>query len=42
VLASDDVDLTKAYVDFASRHGLRPQFLFDRRKILGAIRRAPA
>jgi predicted O-methyltransferase YrrM len=42
VLASDDVDLTKAYVDFASRHELRPQFLFDRRKILGAIRRASA
>jgi predicted O-methyltransferase YrrM len=39
VLASDDVDLTKAYVDFATRHGLRPRFLFDRRKILGAIRR---
>ena len=39
VLASDDVDLTKAYVDFATRHELRPQFLFDRRKILGAIRR---
>jgi len=42
VLASDDVDLTKAYVDFASRHELRPQFLFDRRKILGAVRRPPA
>jgi predicted O-methyltransferase YrrM len=39
VLASDDVDLTKAYVDFATRHDQRPQFLFDRRKILGAIRR---
>ncbi len=39
VLASDDVDLTKAYVDFASRYEQRPEFLFDRRKILGAIRR---
>ncbi len=39
VLASDDADLTKAYVDFAGRTGQRPQFLFDRRKILGAIRR---
>ncbi|BFU42306.1 class I SAM-dependent methyltransferase [Krasilnikovia sp. MM14-A1004] len=42
VLASDDVDLTKAYVDFATRIGARPQFLFDRRKILGAIRREAA
>jgi len=39
VLASDDVDLSKAYVDFASRYEQRPEFLFDRRKILGAIRR---
>jgi predicted O-methyltransferase YrrM len=39
VLASDDVDLTRAFVDFATRHEQRPQFLFDRRKILGAIRR---
>jgi predicted O-methyltransferase YrrM len=40
VLASDDVDLFKAYVDFAERLELSPQFLFDRRKILGATRRA--
>jgi predicted O-methyltransferase YrrM len=39
VLASDDVDLTKAYVDFAVRNELRPAFLFDSRKILGALRR---
>jgi predicted O-methyltransferase YrrM len=39
LLVSDDVDLSKAYVDFATRHDQRPQFLFDRRKILGAIRR---
>jgi predicted O-methyltransferase YrrM len=39
VLASDDVDLAKAYVDFAARNELRPQFLFDSRKILGALRR---
>jgi predicted O-methyltransferase YrrM len=39
VLASDDVDLTKAYVDFAVREDLHPQFLFDSRKILGALRR---
>jgi predicted O-methyltransferase YrrM len=37
VLVSDDVDLSRAYVDFATRYGQRPQFLFDRRKILGAI-----
>ncbi|RZU50274.1 putative O-methyltransferase YrrM [Krasilnikovia cinnamomea] len=42
VLASDDVDLTKAYVDFATKIGARPHFLFDRRKILGAIRREAA
>jgi predicted O-methyltransferase YrrM len=39
VLASDDVDLAKAYVDFATSHELRPEFLFDSRKILGAVRR---
>ncbi|MEV6597031.1 class I SAM-dependent methyltransferase [Actinoplanes sp. NPDC051346] len=39
VLASDDADLTKAYLDFATRTGQKPQFLFDRRKILGALRR---
>jgi predicted O-methyltransferase YrrM len=39
VLASDDVDLTKAYVDFATREEQHPEFLFDSRKILGAFRR---
>jgi predicted O-methyltransferase YrrM len=39
VLASDDVDLTKAYLDFATREGQHPEFLFDSRKILGAFRR---
>ncbi len=39
ILASDDVDLTKAYVDFAKKVQQRPHFLFDRRKIVGAIRR---
>jgi len=39
ILASDDVDLTKAFVDFAGRYEQRPEFLFDSRKILGAIRR---
>jgi predicted O-methyltransferase YrrM len=39
VLASDDTDLTKAYVDFAAKNSLRPHFLFDSRKVLGAIRR---
>lgn len=39
VLASDDTDLTKAYVDFAAKSGHKPHFLFDSRKVLGAIRR---
>ncbi|GGQ39460.1 class I SAM-dependent methyltransferase [Couchioplanes azureus] len=39
ILASDDVDLTKAYVDFVTRTQQRPHFLFDRRKILGAVRK---
>jgi predicted O-methyltransferase YrrM len=39
ILASDDTDLTKAYVDFATKNSVRPHFLFDSRKVLGAIRR---
>ena len=37
VLASDDVDVTKAFVDFAAKIERRPHLLFDRRKVFGAI-----
>lgn len=39
IFASDDVHSSKAFLDFCGRHGQRPSFLFDSRKITGAVRR---
>lgn len=39
VFASDDVNASRAFLDFCGRHGQRPAFLFDSRKITGAVRR---
>ncbi len=38
LFASDDVDVSKAFIDFCKRRGLHPEFLFDSRKITGALR----
>lgn len=38
LFASDDVDCSKAFLDFCRRHRQDPRFLFDRRKIIGAVR----
>jgi predicted O-methyltransferase YrrM len=38
VLASDDVDNTPAFLDFCRARRLRPAFLFDARKVTGAVR----
>ncbi len=38
LFASDDVDVSKAFLDFCRRHAQRPEFLFDSRKITGALR----
>jgi predicted O-methyltransferase YrrM len=38
LFASDDCDVSKAYIDFCTRRGRRPQFLFDNRKMTGALR----
>lgn len=42
VFASDDVNSSRAFLDFCGRHGQRPAFLFDSRKITGAVRRLGA
>lgn len=39
VLASDDVNDSRAFIDFCARHNQRATLLFDSRKITGAIRR---
>jgi predicted O-methyltransferase YrrM len=38
VLASDDVNNTPAFLDFCRARGQRPAFLFDARKMTGAVR----
>src|SRR3954468_4155205 len=38
VLASDDVDDSRAFLDFTAQRARRPAFLFDHRKIVGAVR----
>ena len=38
LFASDDVECSKAFIDFCRRNHQRPQFLFDRRKVIGALR----
>ncbi|MFI5914803.1 class I SAM-dependent methyltransferase [Dactylosporangium sp. NPDC051541] len=38
VLASDDVDDSRAFLDFCAQRARRPAFLFDHRKIVGAAR----
>jgi predicted O-methyltransferase YrrM len=42
VLASDDVNVSRAFIDFCAGHNQRPVFLFDNRKIIGAVRRPAA
>jgi len=37
VFASDDVECSRAFLDFCRDHGQRPTFLFDSRKITGAV-----
>ena len=39
VFASDDVDDSRAYLDFCHRNGTSPSLLLDRRKVIGAVRR---
>ncbi|MET9882031.1 class I SAM-dependent methyltransferase [Streptomyces sp. NPDC006430] len=38
VFASDDVNCSRAFLDFCGRRRQRPVFLFDSRKITGAVR----
>ncbi|KDN75070.1 hypothetical protein DF19_26295 [Streptomyces olindensis] len=38
VFASDDVNCSRAFLDFCGHHRQRPAFLFDSRKITGAVR----
>ncbi|MGW2555348.1 class I SAM-dependent methyltransferase [Streptomyces sp. NPDC001635] len=38
VFASDDVNCSRAFLDFCGRHRQRPALLFDSRKITGAVR----
>ncbi|ETK33497.1 hypothetical protein MPTA5024_24250 [Microbispora sp. ATCC PTA-5024] len=38
LFASDDVDVSRAFIDFCRARGRRPEFLFDNRKITGAMR----
>lgn len=38
VFASDDVNCSRAFLDFCERRRQRPVFLFDSRKITGAVR----
>ncbi|MEV4330794.1 class I SAM-dependent methyltransferase [Streptomyces sp. NPDC049597] len=38
VIASDDVNCSRAFLDFCGRRRQRPAFLFDSRKITGAVR----
>ncbi|WP_191971772.1 class I SAM-dependent methyltransferase [Streptomyces luteolifulvus] len=38
VFASDDVNCSRAFLDFCQERGQRPRFLFDSRKITGAVR----
>jgi predicted O-methyltransferase YrrM len=42
VFASDDVNCSRAFLDFCAEKGQRPAFLFDARKITGAVRLAAA
>lgn len=42
VLASDDVNCSRAFLDFCGAKGQRPAFLFDSRKVTGAVRLAAA
>jgi predicted O-methyltransferase YrrM len=42
VLASDDVNCSRAFIDFCAAKSQRPAFLFDSRKISGAVRLAAA
>lgn len=37
-LLVDDCDCSFAFLDFAQKHGLSPQFLLDRRKLFGVVR----
>ncbi|MER6614231.1 O-methyltransferase [Streptomyces xantholiticus] len=39
VFASDDVDDSRAFLDFCDRNGTTPSLLLDRRKVIGAVRR---
>ncbi|MGW7468399.1 class I SAM-dependent methyltransferase [Streptomyces xantholiticus] len=39
VFASDDVDDSRAFLDFCHRNGTTPSLLLDRRKVIGAVRR---
>lgn len=38
VFASDDVSCSRAFLDFCQERGQSPEFLFDSRKITGAVR----
>lgn len=38
ILASDDADASYAFCAFCEAHGLRAEYLFDRRKLFGAAR----
>jgi predicted O-methyltransferase YrrM len=38
LFASDDADVSRAFIDFCGDRGRRPCFLFDHRKITGALR----
>ncbi|MEO3812786.1 class I SAM-dependent methyltransferase [Sphaerisporangium sp. B11E5] len=38
LFASDDADVSRAFIDFCQARGRRPCFLFDNRKITGALR----
>jgi predicted O-methyltransferase YrrM len=38
LFASDDVDCSKAFIDFCRRHRQHPHFLFDSRKVIGGLR----
>jgi predicted O-methyltransferase YrrM len=38
LFSSDDVDCSKAFVDFCRQYRQRPEFLFDNRKIVGGVR----
>lgn len=39
VFASDDVDDSRAFLDFCHKEGTTPSLLLDRRKVIGAVRR---